>query len=355
MGGQAGRLLKVEGIEYFEKKKGVYVKFKEDKSDSTYKFSEIKRELDKKVLSYYTKEIETQVSHYPVFCQSDSSGEILSEMKGDVMRMLLDNLKILDEMVYSRSHVDFDKILVKPKIVPSFGESLVNCLTDLPNFNDLSITGEKIRTSHYDTLTCICALSSQNEVATSGLDKNIIIHNLEDRREIQSLKGHESGVTCLATLKAYSKEIVDHKSTNGPSLSLIKDKHEHQQQFLVSGSLSPENCIKLWDLQSYTLIKTFPNWHKDSLTSLITLKDGHTIISASLDSTIKICDASNAASPMKVLTEHSSSVNCLYMMNNLSSFVSCGSDHKIIIYKLHYALNAAYGRTTLFNCTRENL
>jgi len=112
MGNQANRLLKIEGIEYFEKKPSGLFKFKEEKSDATYKFSEIKRELDKKVLSYYTKEIEKQVSHYPLFCQSESSEQFLSEMKVDVTRMLIDNLNILDEMVYTQSHTDFSNIIV---------------------------------------------------------------------------------------------------------------------------------------------------------------------------------------------------------------------------------------------------
>jgi len=101
----------------------------------------------------------------------------------------------------------------------------------------------------------------------------------------------------------------------------------------VSGSLNPENIINLWDLTSYTLIKSFEGVHNDSLTALITLRDGHTIISAGLDNKIVIWDAADNKQPLKVLEEHTGAVNNLYMMNNLSNFVSCGSDHKIIIWK----------------------
>jgi len=95
--------------------------------------------------------------------------------------------------------------------------------------------------------------------------------------------------------------------------------------------------------------------HKDSLTALITLKDGHTIISAGLDKKIVIWDAADNKQPIKELEEHTGSVNYLYMMNNLGNFVSCGSDHKIIIWKVEYGCNTKYNRTTLIDCVKENM
>lgn len=87
--------------------------------------------------------------------------------------------------------------------------------------------------------------------------------------------------------------------TQSPSAAgnkYLKNRNSKQQNFLVSGSEGPEADIIIWDLLSHNKLRALRG-HKDTATSLITLRDGHTLISGSLDSTLLIWPRCLAAIP----------------------------------------------------------
>ncbi len=60
-------------------------------------------------------------------------------------------------------------------------------------------------------------------------------------------------------------------------------------ELISSGDKEVENTIKLWDLKTERLLRTFKG-HKNGVVSLAITDNGHRLISASLDGTIKTWD-----------------------------------------------------------------
>ena len=92
--------------------------------------------------------------------------------------------------------------------------------------------------------------------------------------------------------------------------------------------------------------------HEDSITSMITLRDGHTLISASKDFSIRFWDISEEKELNSIISTQGQQPTYLYAFNDYSHFAVAYNDGNIVIYKIEYYMSEKYGRTVFRACKR---
>jgi len=104
------------------------------------------------------------------------------------------------------------------------------------------------------------AALDKHKLAFASYNHNIKIFDINSNKESKQLIGHQSEVTCLL-------ELTDNRLASG----------------------SADSSIRIWDTQKAIALHELKG-HTETVSSLVLLKDGITLISASLDATIRMWD-----------------------------------------------------------------
>jgi len=130
----------------------------------------------------------------------------------------------------------------------------------------------------------------------------------------QTLKGHTRGINCLA---------LSSRSNNGKTLPL-----------LASGSRGE---IKLWDLSKGELIETLSEYpwvmsgQVDEVNSLAFSSDGQTLVTAGVDSTIKLWHV-GALDLIDILHKHNGVVRCVTFTPDGLLLATAGDDRRVLFW-----------------------
>jgi WD40 repeat protein len=162
--------------------------------------------------------------------------------------------------------------------------------------------GFKIRVlkGHFKAIYCLAVLNEEN-FASGSADTSIIIWNSNTGQQLKKLKETNCWVWSLAALDKHklafasydhnikifdinsnkeSKQLIGHQSEVTCLLELTDNR-------LASGSA--DSSIRIWDTQKAIALHELKG-HTETVSSLVLLKDGITLISASLDATIRMWD-----------------------------------------------------------------
>ena len=91
-----------------------------------------------------------------------------------------------------------------------------------------------------------------------------------------------------------------------------------------------DKTIRIWDIQSGTVINQLEG-HSDTVRSLILMKDGITMASASVDKTIRLWNIETGTF-IKTLHGHKDKIDSLAILED-GRLISCSWDKAIIIWK----------------------
>lgn len=151
------------------------------------------------------------------------------------------------------------------------------------------------------------AFSPDGTLLATGIDNQILLWRIADRRQIATLEGHSAWVRCLA-FSADSKLLASGSLDNtiqlwdietGQCLKTLRGhtsniqslaftaSSEETGQFLASGS--SDHTIRLWDVQTRQCVQTLKG-HSDRILRVILTPDQQTLISTSTDQTIRFWD-----------------------------------------------------------------
>ena len=103
---------------------------------------------------------------------------------------------------------------------------------------------ERVGTDHSDSILCIQFIGDRY-VATGSKDTTINVYTLEGRK-IQTLRGHNAAICCLASMKTQSGDV------------------------LASGSDNGCGSVILWDTRSWQMISKIQA-HEAAVTSIVDL------------------------------------------------------------------------------------
>jgi WD40 repeat protein len=346
-GGSSDRLMSLESVEFFDETG----KIKEEVCNLKCKLGSLSKEVEKKYLISYSQHLEKEMCHWPHLSNTETAKEYLEDMIKIVKDKLVSNLETLDSVLYKVTPYDFEQIKVRPHVKPSLGESKSNILANCPNLLEITtpFKVEYVQSSFSDKITCLYVIE-EDLVATGHSDNSVGIWSMGKGSLVTTLREHTSPVSSLVSIKAYFPEINltrDAKVESG----YLKNRNIKQQNFLISASEGTTPEILLWDLQSWKLIRKFQG-HSDTVTSMISLRDGHTVISGSLDCAVKVWDISDDIPVQTIQENENSPVYNMHVFNDYSHFLTAGKSGDMFIYKMSYAYNKRYDRT-VFETSRK--
>lgn len=338
----------LKSISYFGKEANNYdslIKFKEESCKIQANLESIDREVNKKLLSYLSDEINKQSLHTPLYNHSETSQLLLSEIKVNILNFLSDNLANFDHLIYMTSYPDFATFAAVPQISTVVSEDRESAIGDFKQLKTLNASLiQKFQTDHETTIMCLHAITDEI-LATGSQDGVIKIWNIQINSQLASLQAHMGTVTCLKSIKSLPSDLTSDKNV---LKKLLTGKQEKPEMFLLSGGGMPDNSLIVWDYNKKEAI-TKMKGHNDSLTTILALKDGQTVITGSLDCSIRIWDVSNSKELM-IVKQHSSSVNSLILTKDHEKFISAGTDKKINVWRISYIFSIQAQRKVFEKC-----
>ena len=341
----------LKSVSYFGKEADHYdnlIKFKEESCKIQANLESIDREVNKKLLSYLSEEINKLSLHVPLYNHSETSQLLLSEIKVNILNYLGDNLANFDHLVYMNSYPDFATFAAVPQISTVVSEDRESAIGDFKQLKTLNASLiQKFQTDHEEAILCLHAITDEI-LATGSKDGVIKIWNIQINSQIASIQGHVGSVTCLKSIKALPSDLTSDKNV---LKKLLTGKQEKPEMFLLSGGGMPDNTLIVWDYNKKEAI-TKMQGHNDSLTTIMALKDGQTVLTGSLDCSIRIWDISNSKELM-IIKQHSGSVNSLILTKDHEKIVSAGSDKKMNIWKISYVFSIQAQRKVFEKCELE--
>lgn len=147
------------------------------------------------------------------------------------------------------------------------------------------------------------AFSPDGTLLAMGIDRQILLWRMADRRQIATLEGHTAWVRCIAFSpdgKLLASGSLDHTARlwdvqTGQCLKTLRGHTSDIQSvaFNPDGTLlasgSNDHTARLWDVQTQQCVKTLVG-HQDRILSVIFSPDRQTLISSSDDHTVRVWD-----------------------------------------------------------------
>ena len=109
--------------------------------------------------------------------------------------------------------------------------------------------------------------------------------------------------------------------------------------------------IRGWTLQGQKCVRLLRG-HKDSITSLLPLKDGITLLSASKENEIYIWNICTGKLFNKV-AHHTASINTLLLLKDNNRFISASNDKSFCLWKMNYGYSNDFNRRMFHSCDLE--
>ncbi len=140
-----------------------------------------------------------------------------------------------------------------------------------------SETGERSPafTGHRGPVYCAVFTSDGKSIATGGFDRRVLVWKPEELREY-NFRNLEKGASVIPPAKFREW---DGHATAVRSLSILRNG-----ELLLSAG--EDNTVRLWDMASGTLVKTFRG-HDSAVRAALASPDGRTLLSASHDATVR--------------------------------------------------------------------
>jgi WD40 repeat protein len=197
-------------------------------------------------------------------------------------------------------------------------------------------------TGNYERIQSLLKIN-ENTLA-AGSQRTIRVFNIDNKKELFNLEGHEKGVCTMIKLN-------ENKMISGGFDNLIKiwDINEKcceytlyghdttvfvvlllQDGRLASGSGSWDRALKIWDLENKRCDCTLTG-HKREIKCMQQLSNGW-LLTGSVDKTVKVWNVKKKCC-IQTLVSHFDAVNSLCIIDK-EKFVTGGKDQEIIIWKI---------------------
>lgn len=318
--------------------------YKKEEHKTVCELRNLKKEMSKHSLEFYCKEIDKMAIHYPMFANTSSSSDYLTEMRDKLFSQVDETVNEFDRLLFAPPHIRIADITAEAQIFTSIGESKVNCLTNLKALTkDSDLSSSIYPTSHTGNITCV--LNIDDVLVASGCEAGeiYISEHLVGKEKAQfKLKG-SSKITSLAKIRALPTDLIE--------VTLRTPENQTpsaEQNYLISGHGAPDNLMAVWDIKGNRFVKDLRG-HTEQITTIVALHDGHSIISGSEKGAIILHDISSRHPVKRFESLIRSSVNCIYLMNNLTQIAVGHQTGEINIYNLEYQNHPTHKRAVCSN------
>ena len=345
LGGSRDRLVMLETIEFYT----AHGKAREEACKLKCRLGTLTREVEKKYLQYYVENLERELDGFPSLSRTETADQYLKEMVSTAVEKVESSLEIVDGLVYKTEGCDFGGLSVRPVVRPSLGESKSNLIANIcnPMLKTSPFKVEVVQMGYTQKISCLCVVE-EDLVATGHTDGTIAIWSMGRGVQAGTLTGHGEAVSSLVSIKAYYQEIAgEGREGRGGAGGFLRNKQVKQQNFLISGTEGQGSGeLFVWDLQSMRLVRKLAG-HVGTITSIISLRDGHSVVSGGLDGSVRAWDIATLEAVQTTGEGEKAQVYYIHVFNDYSHFVSSNSGGEIQVYRVNYAHSKVYDRTVL--------
>ena len=207
------------------------------------------------------------------------------------------------------------------------------------NFAGANLTHSVFTQTMGDVLAI--AFSPDGTLLAMGIDRQIVLWRIGDRRQVATLEGHTAWVRCVAFSPdgtRLASGSLDHTIRlwdvqTGQCLKTLRGHTSDVQSIAFSpdgarlASGSNDYTIRLWNVQTQQCVKTLVG-HQDRILSVIFSPDQQTLISTSDDHTVRVWDMASGACLQTIETH----VNWILStaLNPDGTTLVTGSDHQTV-------------------------
>jgi WD40 repeat protein len=170
------------------------------------------------------------------------------------------------------------------------------------NFANADLTRSVFTQTLGDILSV--TFSPDGKLLATGIDRNVLLWQIADRRQIATFEGHTAWVMCVAF------------SPDG--------------RILASGS--NDHTIRLWDVETGQCLKTLRE-HTSNVQSIAFSSDGRILVSGSNDHTIRLWDVEKKQC-LKVLQGHTDRVLTVLFSPDHQTLISSSDDQTIRLWSI---------------------
>jgi WD40 repeat protein len=222
-------------------------------------------------------------------------------------------------------------------------------------------TGAVLRTveGHSDAVTAVTVLPGGNHVLSASRDKTLKLWNLGTGAVPRTFEGHSGAVTAVTVLPDEKHAMSSSRDgtrklwdlDTGAVLRTLEGRQDRRRilgladftfpsareghsdyvrdvRLLPDGkhvlSASADKTLKLWDLDTRTVLRTFEG-HSDAVITVTVLPDGKHALSASADKTLKLWDLGTGA-VLRTFEGHSDGVTAVKVLPGGKRILSASRD-----------------------------
>ncbi|XP_062838870.1 POC1 centriolar protein homolog B isoform X2 [Anolis carolinensis] len=199
---------------------------------------------------------------------------------------------------------------------------------------------------HKDAVTCVAFNPTTKALATSSLDRFLMIWNLRPNSRAFRFMGHVEGVTCVQfspdghLLASAAQDrtarlwipCIHGESTplKGHTAPVRSVNFSHDSQFLVTAS--NDKSVKVWSVYRQNILFTLSQ-HTHWVSCAKYSPDGRLIISCSEDKTVKVWDIRNKTCIDSII-DHDGFTNYVDFSPDGTCIACAGSDHTVKIWDI---------------------
>jgi len=125
------------------------------------------------------------------------------------------------------------------------------------------------------------------------------------------------------------------------------------ENVILTGGSNPDPTIRAWQISNQKCVRLLKG-HKDDVLSLLPLRDGLTLLSASKENHILVWNMQTGKLFNK-LSQHTAQINGLHLIKDNARFVSISNDKSFCVWKINYEYSSQLKRRILFSCELDKV
>ena len=321
-------------------------KFKEETCNVQANAASINREVSKRLIGYLTEELTKQTMHKPMYNHTESLQLMFAEVRENIIIKVKECLEdFASSMAYIISPEIFGNIFAFPQIESCISDDNLNIIGDSEKLLNVKINLESA-VKFEENVQSLCLRTLPVDYAAVGCSDGVVrIWNYSTSALVSYFKAHNSPINTINVMNIQTGDL-----SNFSFLPLLNFLDEN---VILTGGGNPDSTIRVWQVLTQKCVRLLKG-HKEDVLSLLPLKDGLTLLSASKENHIFVWNMQTGKLFNK-LSHHTQQINGLHLIKDSSKFVSISNDKTMCVWRINYEYSSQLKRRVMFSCELDKV
>jgi len=309
-------------------------KFKEENCNVQANAASINREVSKRLIGFLVDELTKQTMHKPLYNHTESLQMMFTEVKENIITKVKECLEdFAPSMAYIATPEIFGNIFAFPQIESCISEDNLNIIGDSEKLLNIKVNLESA-IKFEENVKSLCIRAIPNDYAAIGCSDGLVrVWGYNTNSLVSFFRAHNSAVSTINMMKIQTGDLNEH--------------------VILTGGANPDPTIRAWQISNQKCVRLLKG-HKDDVLSLLPLRDGLTLLSASKENNILVWNMQTGKLFNK-LTQHTAQINGLHLIKDNARFVSISNDKSFCVWKINYEYASQLKRRVFFSCELDKV